>query len=163
MKPSQEQRIEHIVSRMQTDLSTDAPADALKYVKGLFRTRVPEPRASLVRRVLAVMSVDLAPNRAAFGERSGTGGTARQVLFESGDNAVDLRITAAGAGFEIRGQILGDGFENGHVTIAGNLKTIDTEINAAGEFKLPELPSGDYSITVRGTDAEIFIEQISLR
>lgn len=143
---------------MQTDTAIDAPADLTQFAKGLYQTRVVESSPSLIQRIAAVLSVDLAPGRAAFGERSATGGTARQMLFEAGENAIDLRVTAKGKGFDIRGQILGDGFENGTVEMAG----LKADIDANGGFVFNGIKTGEYSLTARAGAQEIFIEKMIL-
>jgi hypothetical protein len=162
MNNHEEKILDHIVRRMHEDTSIDAPADAIKYVKNLYRTRAVET-GSLVKRILAVLKMDLAPDRAAFGERSAADGQARQMLFEAGDNAVDLRIKAVGKHFEVHGQILGDGFDNGSIEIASSLKTITTEIDEMSEFNFPEVPAGDYNITISGHRKEIVIEEVTVR
>lgn len=143
---------------MQTDKAVDAPAELTQFARNLYRTRVIESSPSLIRRIAAVLSVDLAPGQVAFGERSATGGTARQMLFEAGDNAVDLRVAAAGKGFDIRGQILGDGFENGTVEMAG----LDVNIDENGGFAIFGVAAGEHSLTIRSGSQEISIEKIIL-
>lgn len=162
MKNLEEQKLEQIIQRMLSDRSVDAPAAAIKYAKNLYRTRAAEPKTSVLQRVLAVMKADLAPNRAAFGERSASGAQARQMLFESGENAVDLRITAAKKAFDIRGQIFGEGFENGEIVIANDEISVKAVINEMGGFKLSAVPAGEYSLTVTGIDTEIVIEKLEL-
>ncbi len=156
MNNAHEQKLEHIISRMQSDRSVDAPADVLKYVKDLFRTRAAEP--SLLQRFVAVLKADLAPNRAAFGERSVGGGAARQMLFDAGENAIDLRVTAADGGFDIRGQVLGGGFDGGSVQIGDTVSAIDE----MGGFKFKTIAAGEYAMTVRGETSEIIIEGLKL-
>ena len=141
---------------MQADTATDAPADVLKYTKNLFRTRAIEPKVSAVRRVLAMIKMDLAPNRAAFGERSAAGAQARQMLFDAGDNAIDLRVTATENGFDVRGQVLGGGFENGTAVLAGSNATIDE----LGGFRFDGVAAGEYSLVLSNGTDEIAIEQI---
>ena len=148
---------------MAEDKAIDAPADAIKYAKNLYRTRAVERSPSIIRRALAVMKMDLAPNRAAFGERSAARGQARQMLFESGNNAVDLRIKAARKGFDIRGQILGGGFENGEIEIANSDKTITANLDNVSEFNLSNVPAGEYCLAIRSRTSEIFVEQITLK
>lgn len=162
MKLSEEAKLDLIIGRMQSDKSIDAPADAIKYAKNVFRTRVAEPKPTLVRRVLGVLRVDLAPGTAAFGERSATAGKARQMLYESGDIAVDLRIKPDGKEFEIRGQILGDGFDNCDVEIANDLATGKTMTDKMSEFRLVGLPAGEYSLLIRNSDTEIVIDKITI-
>ena len=157
MNNANEQKLEHIISRMQADRSIDAPTDSLKYAKDLFRTRAAEP--SLIQRIVAVLRVDLAPNRAALGERSASGGQARQMLFDSGENAIDLRVTATESGFGIRGQILGGGFELGEVQIGGQF----TEIDEIGGFRFASVVAGEYTMVVRSESRELTIEGLILK
>lgn len=157
MNNANEQKLKHIVSRMQTDRSIDAPAESVKHAKNLFRTFVAEP--SLIQRIVAVLKVDLAPNRAAFGERSAGGAQARQMLFDSGKNAVDLRVTAVKNGYDIRGQVLGDGFENGEVQIGNQV----TKIDEVGGFRFKAVTEGEYTMAVRSDTQEIVIEKLTLK
>ncbi len=145
---------------MQSDVAIDAPADAVRYSKNLFRTRAAQPKESVLRRVLAVMRVDLAPGTAAFGERSSGEGQARQMLFDCGENAVDLRIQKDGEKFSIRGQILGDGFENGTVEVSSASRSYSTKVTDVSEFHLQNIEAGDYSMTLRGSEQEIGIDSV---
>ena len=163
MKNSEEQKIEHIIQRMLTDRMVDAPEDVVTYARNLYRTRAVEPKASIIRRVLAVMQVDLAPNRAAFGERSASGSQARQMLFDSGDNAVDLRITAIDDKFDIRGQILGDGFANGEIEIISDQVSITVKIDKTNAFNVSGLAAGEYNLTIVGKNTEIQIDKLDLK
>ncbi len=157
-----EEKIGHIISRMLADKSVDAPQDAIQYAKNLYRTRAAVPKASLIQRIKAVMQVDLAPNRAAFGERSASGAQARQLLFDAVENAVDLRVTAVESGFDIRGQVLGDGFENGEIEIAGEEYSFDAKIDQASGFKFSIPSAGKYDITIRSNKGEIVIEKVKI-
>lgn len=162
MKLSEEQQLDHILRRMASDDSIDAPTDAIKYVKDLFRTRVSEPVPTLLRRILAVLQADLAPGTAVFGERSTSEAKARQMLFESGDNAVDLRIKSSEKGFEIHGQILGEGFENGTATIEGGNFSSKADIDTFSEFRFSSIGPGKYTLILHGATHEIAIEALDL-
>ncbi|MEO7539514.1 MAG: hypothetical protein ABIV21_05775 [Pyrinomonadaceae bacterium] len=161
MRMTQEQRLEHIISRMQGDTAVDAPAETMQYVKNLFRVRMPESK-SVLERVLAMIKIDLAPNRAAFGERSAGEGQARQLLFEAGENAVDLRIKAADEKFDIRGQILGGGFENAAIEITGQVGTFAATTSDTSEFKLTGVPAGIYAMTISSDDTELVVEELTI-
>lgn len=155
--------MDHILQRMASDTSVDAPADALKYARDLFGTRMAQPKATVLERVFAVLSLDLAPNRAAFGERSSSAAHIRQMLFESGDNAIDIRVTAGeGRGFNIKGQILGEGFETGEAEIEGEGSSITAAIDDLSGFSFTGLSAGEYTLTVRGLRTEIFIDKLTL-
>ena len=162
MNNSNEKILEQIIQRMQSDRAVDAPADALRYANNLYRTRLAEPKQSIIQRVIAVMKMDLAPNRAAFGERSAAGGQARQMLFESADNAVDLRITAAANGFDLRGQVLGDGFEQAEIVLSDGNNSVIAQVDDTGTFRLASISPGEYNLSIKGISSEIFIQSLTL-
>ena len=118
----------------------------MKYAKNLFRTRAAEP--SILQRIVAVLKADLAPNRAAFGERSAAGGAARQMLFDSGENAIDLRVTAADGGFDGGTVLIGDA---------------SSAIDEMGGFRFEAIAAGEYVLTVRGETSEIVFEGLILK
>src|SRR5688572_4369879 len=126
-----EDLINKIARLMQTDDSTDAPADAVKWAKNLFRTRAVEPKTSLVNKVLAVLQLDLAPNKAVFGERSASAASARQMLFPAGDKQIQLRIPEVNQGFKVNRQILGEGFAGAEVKLFNPEKSFTVK---AGEL-----------------------------
>ena len=149
-----------MIRRMLSDRSKDAPAGAIKYAKDLYRARASEPKTSAIQRILAVIRVDLAPNKPAFGERSAGTGQARQMLFDTGDNAVDLRITPVDKGFNIRGQVLGTGCEQATVYIAGKLAKVTSILDPSGGFRFEAMPAGKYSLSIRCGVNEIVIESL---
>ena len=152
--------IKRIINLMQLDDSVDAPADAILWSKNLFRTKLAEPKQTLVEKILAVLQVDLAPNKAVFGERSASAVKARQMLFEAGDkNSIDLRIEQTDENFEIKGQILGDDFANAKIEFG----TFETRTNQLSEFMLEDIPGGIYNLIIRTNDKEIILENIELK
>lgn len=162
MKSTEENKLEHITRRMEQDKSEDAPADSIRYAMNLFRTRAAEPKASVIERVLAVMRVDLAPNRAAFGERSaGTQGV-RQMLFAVGENSIDLRFEKNGAKFTLTGQILGEGFESAVIEIMNATSSYTGQTNEMSEFKIENVGKGTYNITLTGKEKALVIENLEI-
>jgi hypothetical protein len=159
---SREENFERIITLMMNDRSEDAPADALKYARNLFRVHAPEPQPSLLRKIIGVLSIDLAPNMAAFGERSAAGAEARQMMFDADDNAVDLRVSTGTDGLDVRGQILGSGFENGEVEISGDKIDLKSQIDQNGGFSFTGLKAGDYSLNIKGSASDIVIEKFTL-
>lgn len=162
MKRSNEQKLDHIIRRMANDNSVNAPADVITYAKNLYRTRSAAAQPSAFRRIMAILQLDLAPNKAAFGERSVSGIEARQMLFEAGDNAVDLRINTGGEKFLIRGQILGGGFDSGEAELANDDLKVRVKLDANGGFTFTGLGTGEYGLTIQNTDTEIVFEKIIL-
>lgn len=143
---------------METDDATDAPPGAIRWSKNLFRTRASVPKQSLAQRILAALQVDLSPGKAAFGERSSGSAQARQMLFSAGENSIDLRITKTEKGFDLRGQILGEGFQNCAITLG----KFETAANELSEFSFSEIPAGVFDLTVRTGETEIVIEDLEI-
>ena len=160
MSKNNDQKIEKIIRLMQRDESVDAPPDSILWAKNLFRARVVEPKKSVAQKVLAVLQMDLSPNRAVFGERSASS-AARQMLFAAGDNSVDLRVSKSKKGFDLRGQILGAGFAECAVKISGENVFFETSTDELSEFNFAKIPSGRYDLTFDGVK-QIVVEGIEL-
>lgn len=144
---------------MQTDKSADAPQDSVKWAKNIFRSRVREPKKSLAQKVLAVLQMDLSPDKAAFGERSASALQARQMLFAAGENGIDLRISETEKGaLNVQGQILGESFANCTV----KLGEFETRANDLSEFKFDEIPAGNYELIFETDETEIVIQALEL-
>jgi hypothetical protein len=150
--------IKRIVYLMQTDDAQDAPSDSVKWAKNLFRARRAETKKSFAQKVFAVLRIDLSGATPAFGERSASAANARQMLFQAGENAIDLRVAASENGFDLTGQILGAGFAN----CAVKLGEFETTANELSEFKFAEVPAGIYALALRADEKEIVIEQLNL-
>ncbi|MEZ5426741.1 MAG: hypothetical protein R2747_10775 [Pyrinomonadaceae bacterium] len=153
-------KIERIIHLMQTDNSVDAPQDAILWSKNIFRSRAAEEssKSSIIKKVLAVLKIDLAPNRTAFGERSASTAQGRQMLFEAGENGLDLRITETEKGLTVQGQILGEGF-SGAIVKLGDL---ETKANDLSEFGFSGVSKGEYDLTLISDEREIVIEELEL-
>ena len=162
MKNSNRQITELIQQLMQRDDSLDAPAGSVNWAKNLFRARAAEPKRSLVEKVLAVLQIDLSPQRAAFGERSAGAGAVRQMLFDAGENSIDLRIRGSKGVFEIHGQVLGMGFAGGEVELAGAGTSFKARLNETSEFKLAGIAAGSYTFTAGSDEKELVIEGLDL-
>lgn len=163
MSKTDDRKIDRIIHLMQTDASFDAPADAIQWSKNIFRARVAEPKKSVASRILAVLQMDLSPNRAAFGERSAAASQARQMLFQAGDNSLDLRIKQEETNFTVRGQILGAGFAGCSVEIFNAIDSLETQANELSEFKLANVSKGTYSLRLQSGEKEIMIENLELK
>lgn len=162
MKLNEQENLDLIVRRMQSDNSVDAPTDVITYAKNLNRVRAAEPKTSVIRRVLAVIKADLAPGVAAFGERSTGEGKARQMLFDAGENAIDIRLKRSKSGFLLHGQVLGFGYENGEAELGGEGFSSTVKIGSESEFLFDGIPEGEYSLVIRGGAEEIAIEAITI-
>lgn len=159
MSKNDDPTIEKITRLMQQDDSVDAPLDSIQWVKNIFRARAVEPKKSLSQKVMAVLQMDLSPNRAVFGERS-AGSAARQMLFAAGANSVDLRVSKIGKGLTLQGQILGEGFANCTVRVSGENASFEVRANELSEFSLTEIPNERYDLILRTDEQEIVIEKL---
>ena len=155
--------IGEIVELMSRDTSEDAPSDSIKWAKNLIKMRAVESPTSLVKKIMAVLSLDLAPNRSAFGERSQGVSQTLQLLYDAGDISVDLRVTYAGKKFGLRGQILGTGYIGSYVTIKGTAFQSGTTTNENSEFDLGKMPAGQYDLSILADEIEIMIENLEIR
>lgn len=162
MSKTNDREIERIIYLMQTDKSFDAPQDAIQWSKNIFRTRALEPKKSVLEKVFAVLQMDLSPNRAAFGERSASASQTRQMLFQAGENSIDLRIKPEEKGLSIRGQILGENFENCSVKIFNKDFSFEARTNDLSEFSFAEIPNGKYDIHLQKGEKEIVVENLEL-
>ncbi len=157
-----EDLLNKIVRLMQTDNSADAPADAVQWSKNLFRARAAEPKKSLVQRVFAVLQMDLAPDKAVFGERSASASQVRQMLFAAGDHQIDLRIAKANKGFKVSGQILGENFAGAEVKLFNKNKTFTVKSNELSEFSFDKIAKDKYTLSLIFKGKEIVIENIEI-
>lgn len=157
MAKSNDNTIERIVALMQADNSVDAPHDSIKWVKNTFRTRATQPKASFVQKIAAVLQMELLPQNTAFGERSGGSAQARQMLFEAGENVIDLRIKEVEGGWEIHGQILGGELTTATLELFSEMKTYRAELTEIGEFKMKKVAGGKYDLKITSGDKEILI------
>ncbi|HMT08441.1 MAG TPA: hypothetical protein PKA82_10585 [Pyrinomonadaceae bacterium] len=161
MMTNENRKLDHIIGRMQTDTSVDAPADLIKFARNAFLQRSLAKAPSMLERIVAVLKMDLAPNRAAFGERSAGGSAARQMLFDAGNSAIDLRVTENGNMFNIRGQHIGD-----QVAESIQLESKDAKFTSKNDelkgFAFDSVPAGKYSLTITFASTEIVIDEIIL-
>lgn len=157
---SQDRRIEKIIDLMRRDDSIDAPDDAIKWIRNLFLTRAQKP--SLVRRLKAMLQIDLLPGQTVAGERSGAAATERQMWFNAGENAIDLRIRGKGQMKQIRGQILGTSFEGALVELTGIETSWSAKVSENGSFEFRRVPSGKINLSIRSAVSEIQTGDIEL-
>jgi hypothetical protein len=108
----------------------------------------PAPR----RRIMATLRFDNLRMPVALGKRSQSVG-ARQLVFETEQCDVDVRIKPVGAKWAVWGQVLGS-VTGGQVELHGPA-TVQTQVNTLGEFRLPPVPPGAYSLTLALEDGDI--------
>jgi anti-sigma factor RsiW len=146
-------RLSRVIGLMRADTGEDAPPHVTTRAVALFRSgRVPafpEPR----QRLLAALRFDSGRTPQPLGVRAGVLSD-RQLLFVADQAAVDLRIIRAGELWGIIGQVFGRAL-SGQVDLLGVAATAQVVINDLGEFRLPPVPSGIYTLTVRLANADV--------
>jgi anti-sigma factor RsiW len=155
-------QLEQLINTMRADAAIDPPNYVVARALDLFPTRVAaagEP--SLVRRVLAALSFDSLQLPAAYGVRSGQSAT-RQLLYNAGENDLDLRVTASGESWVLSGQVLGD-CTGGEVELEGEAGAARSSMNELCEFTLPAVPTGSYTLRLRLNEMEVEVPQLELR
>lgn len=164
MSKTPDRNIERIIHLMQTDESFDAPQDAIQWSKNIFRTRAAAlaPQKSFGERILAVLQIDLSPNRAAFGERSASGAQARQMLFQAGSASIDLRIKSAAKRLGLHGQILGEDFAGCLVRIHNETGSYEARTNELSEFEFSGIARGTYNLSLQSDEKEIVVANLDL-
>jgi hypothetical protein len=161
---TQLERVSQVVNLMRADTLEEAPRDVISHAVGLFRRSETKAKESLVRRVLAALSFDSASLTPAYGVRSGQTAT-RQMLYSTGDNDLDLRITPGEEAWIVSGQVLGqEQCAGGEVSLEGEAgSAAATELNELCEFTLPPVAAGSYRLRLRFSDLEIEIPEFELR
>ena len=159
---STEKNLQNILELIRRDDSIDAPADSVRWASNLFRARAAGSEPSFVKKLAAVFQMEIAPNKPAFGERSASASSVRQILYKADENAVDIRIEKAKKGFNVRGQILGEGFGNASIKLSGDALGVKTAANERSEFKFESVPAGQYKLTIRTSTVEISLESIDI-
>jgi anti-sigma factor RsiW len=145
-------RIERLVTETSTDDSEEVPPHVVARGERLMRQRNAAAQSAPRRHIVAVLRFDSAHVPVALGRRSRPTG-ARQMVFETGQYDVVVRIKPIGARWAIWGQVLGS-VAGGQVVLRGPAPA-QAELNSLGELSLPPVPSGAYSLIVRLDDIEI--------
>jgi hypothetical protein len=155
------EKIDKLLNRMRTDDSVDAPMDSVKWVKNLFRTRIPAER-SLIEKIRAVLQIDIGPAQPVFGERSSAAGLGRQVLFTAGETSIDIRIAAGKRDVSIRGQLVGEGLTGASVRLLSNEGNYESTADREGEFTFERVAPGVDELQIQTSTKLIVIERIEL-
>jgi hypothetical protein len=161
---SQLERVQQVVNLMRNDTLEDAPRDVISQAVNIFQRRETGAKQSVLRRVMAALSFDSASLTPAYGVRSGQTST-RQLLYSTGENDLDLRVTPGDEAWIVSGQVLGQsqcaGGEVHLESMAG--KTAAAELNELCEFTLPPVAAGSYTLRLRLSNLEIEIPEFELR
>jgi hypothetical protein len=130
--------------------------------------RPPRTPSSVLQRVLAALTFDSAgASPLAFGMRS-AGGTTRQMLLSAHGHDIDLRISPSGDPpsdhWLLSGQLLGPEAQGVVLLTDAQGRTAgESALNEWGEFRLPPVSGGEYTVTVRLAYREIVLPAVLVR
>ena len=143
----------------------DAPPDLVQRALELWHVHAPiPPSQSGLQQWLAVLLFDSwAGGPVAAGMRA-LPSEVRQLIFSAPDCDVDLRVSPSPEGYELSGQLLGP-------SITGSVELRSAEpgsmrrraaLDASGEFRVTDLSSGRYLISVRMGSGEVELPPIDI-
>jgi hypothetical protein len=154
---------QRLIALMRADAvaGEDAPPHVIQRASRLLRQRKSSAPAApgLLRRLVAVLTHDSAASPA-LGLRAGAADV-RQLLYSAEWMDVDVRITLQGGNFVVSGQVLGPE-STGLVALSGDATQAESPLNDLGEFALPAVPAGRYTLTLRISDAEVAFPALEL-
>ena len=155
-------QVERLFGLMQSDTSVDPPPAVINRAVRLFRPRQAPVTPPLLQRIVAALQFDSLQLAPATGLRSGAAAP-RQLLFSAGDYDLDLRLapTEQVERWAVAGQVLGSGSITGNVTLHGPTR-YQASLVAPGEFLLPAVAAGDYTLVVQLPDQEIAVESFKV-
>lgn len=145
----------------------DAPEAVIQRALDLWQhgARGAAPAPGALRRLVAAVAFDSAGAGAlAFGRRA-AGGTTRQILYSTEGLDIDLRISpeadAATDRWQLSGQVLGPNAQ-GVVGLAddGGRAVAEAPLSELGEFRLPAVGAGPYTLTLRLGFVEIVLPTV---
>lgn len=150
-----------ILHLLKTDRAEDAPAELINWSKNIFRSRISEPKKSVLQKIAAILEMDLSKNQPAFGERSSALPT-RQMLFRADEIGITLKISNDEGKISLMGQILDEKFGGCETILSNEKKSFFSKANELSEFKIQDVPDGIYILTVRNSEKEISVENLEL-
>ncbi len=158
---AQLREIEQLVDLMRADDSVDAPEYVIARAARLARRPEPAPVKARLHRLIALMASDSwrQPGMAA-GLRS-LQAWPRALLLKAGDRELDLQVGPRGDRWQLSGQVLGPEAP-GRVTLSGPGAKVSSELNELGEFAMPAVPAGHYTLTVSQSDLEIVVPNLEI-
>lgn len=158
MKDIKQKQIDRIVEIAATDASYDAPDFAIKYAKNLFFSRAVAPKPTFLQRLTAVLTAEIAAGVPAFGERSASASSERQLFFQAGEIGIDLRIADRVSTRSVRGQILGSEAIAKDVRLNSGGREQTAEVADSNSFMFESVEKGSISMTIRFDKNEVVID-----
>jgi anti-sigma factor RsiW len=150
-----------LIDLMRSDDSVDAPAHVIARAVRLMRPPpvAPAPGAGLLQRIVAVLRGDSRQQPLAAGLRSGQ--AVRSLTYSAEAWDLDLQLTPQAGRWQLHGQLLGPELA-GVVELSAGAEPLAATINELGEFSLPPVAPGAYTLRLRLGTHEILVAPLEL-
>lgn len=151
--------IEALIGLMRADDSVDAPEHVIARAVRIGRAIAPAP-GGLRRLIASIRSDSWAAPGLAHGLRS-VQAWPRAILLRAGEREIDLQVGPKGEHWQISGQVLGPE-SPGEATLSGPTELVKARLNELGEFTLPPVVSGRYTLTITQAGLEIVVPNLEI-
>ena len=123
----------------------------------------PADAPGLLSRLIAALGFDSSTASATTLGVRAAGAATRQLLFSAEGHGIDLRIAAAGDQWAFSGQVLGpDSYGSAVLADAQGQPVGEAPLDELGEFRLPAVAAGRYTLTFRLRSSEIVLPPIDV-
>jgi anti-sigma factor RsiW len=152
--------LERVIGLMRTDDNEEPPPRVAGAISRAFHTRrASVPRAAR-QRFVAGLLFDSARAAMAAARRAGPRAE-RQMIFQAQAIALDLRFVQSGPQWTVSGQMFGTE-PAGEAELRGPADTVRAEVSEMGEFELPPVPPGSYSLMLHLSTIEIEVPMLEI-
>lgn len=152
--------VEELIGLMRSDTGVDAPEHVITRALRLMRRPEPAPGPGLLQRIVAVLRSASASQAPALDLRS-TDTASRSLAYSATPWDLDLQITPRAGRWHVQGQLLGPTL-TGVVELRSVTEAARTETNELGEFILPPVAPGSYTLAVQLTGHQIVVESLEI-
>jgi hypothetical protein len=149
--------LERLISAMREDASEDAPPHVINRAMRLMRRPAPSP----MRRLVATLMRDSWHSMLQPAGLRSVQAWPRALLLSAGDRELDLQVAPRDRGWQLVGQVLGPE-EPGAVTLSSPGERVTARLNELGEFVLPPVAPGRYTLTVTQGELEIVVPDLEI-
>lgn len=153
--------LEELIGLMRDDTSVDAPEHLIDRAARLIRRPAARPEAGPLQRLVALLKGDSWRTPLLATGLRAVQAWPRALLLYAGDRELDLQIGPAGGRWQLLGQVLGPE-EPGTVELTGPAERVTGQLNELGEFVLPPVRAGRYTLIVTLSAIEIVVPDLEM-
>jgi anti-sigma factor RsiW len=151
--------LEDLITLMRSDNSVAAPEHVIARAVRLMRAPGSAPTTNVLQRIVAILRGDSRQLPITAGLRSGQ--AVRSLTYSAAAWDLDLQLTPQAGRWQLQGQLLGPELA-GLIELDGNVGSFTAAINELGEFSLPAVEAGVYTLRIRLDVHEIIVAPLEL-